>query len=42
MTVNRWNMFKQLFRKGWEQVKTEIYFVLALTLTINLVVTQPL
>ncbi|MGI5822979.1 MAG: hypothetical protein ACOX6Z_03445 [Dethiobacteria bacterium] len=38
MTVNRWNMFKQLFRKDWEQVKTEIYFVLALTLTINLVV----
>ena len=38
MAASRWNMFKQLFRKDWEQVKTEIYFVLALTLTINLVV----
>ena len=31
-------MFKQLFRKDLEQVKTETYFVLALALTINLAV----
>jgi hypothetical protein len=23
MAVSRWNMFKQLFKKDWEQVKTE-------------------
>jgi hypothetical protein len=38
MAVSRWNMFKQLFRKDWEQVKTETYFVLALALTMNLAV----
>jgi ABC-type transport system involved in multi-copper enzyme maturation permease subunit len=38
MAIDRWNMFKQLFRKDWEQVRTETYFVLALALTMNLAV----
>ena len=38
MAVSRWGMFKQLFRKDWEQVRTETYFVLALALTLNLAV----
>lgn len=38
MAVSRWKMFKQLFRKNWEQVKAETYFVLALALTTNLAV----
>ncbi len=38
MAVSKWNMFKQLFKKDWEQVKTETYFVLALALTTNLAV----
>jgi hypothetical protein len=38
MAIDRWNMFKQLFRKDWEQVRTETYFVLALALTTNLAV----
>ena len=38
MAVSKWNMFKQLFQKEWDQVKTETYFVLALALTVNLAV----
>lgn len=38
MAVSRWNIFKQLFKKDWEQVRTETYFVLALALTVNMVV----
>lgn len=38
MAVSRWNMFKQLFRKDWEQVRAETYFVLGLALTMNLAV----
>lgn len=38
MAVSRWSMFKQLFKKDWEQVRTETYFVLALALTMNLAV----
>ena len=38
MPTNKWNMFKQLFKKEWDQVKPETYFVLALALTTNLAV----
>jgi hypothetical protein len=38
MAVSKWNMFKQLFKKEWDQVKLETYFVLASALTVNLAV----